>query len=146
LIPSVMKALEKLTAAADAEGVQNWFLAMRDPDSASSHGRVRGNPEEVFAMAHLALAGQSPAVLNPAENPGLHIVLKDIMEGAGIRTWFFVCRIRGPRQLLPMRMAFRTELTPEDALGCGLVCLHMMIGRHLAGTLVRNPDGPDLSS
>ena len=99
--------------------------------------------EEGFAVANLALSGNAGAALDPKECPNIVAALFKDLAKAGVTTWFFSCRMPSGIGKGVLRMSFAAPDRPEEAIGLGIVCLHMMISGMLSGG-VRFSNNPNL--
>jgi hypothetical protein len=137
--PAVTKALEAVLESSKFDGVHNWFLAIRDPDSNDTVSGIFGDMEIGFSLAQLAVTGQGlPMVAE--DTPNLHDTLTTVLTDAGVQTWFFCHQVKDLTDPRPRVLARSAQGLSHQAFGLGVV-LHLMVAGHLQGD-VRFSAGP----
>lgn len=137
---SIEDALLGIQEAAKADGIPQFFVAIRDPDSDRLHCRIHGGMNAGFAMAHQALAGNSiPFRMEHA--PALHKALDLGLPAAGVQTWFFCFRREGGDLVSPLA-GYACPEGPQEAYGLGVACLHLMVRGHIKDDFLFTPGPP----
>jgi hypothetical protein len=140
MTPGVASALDAVLKAAVHDGIFNWFIAIRDPDSNDRHSRIFGDMEVGFSIAQLAVTDNGiPMVSEDA--PNLMDTLKTVLVAAGVETWFFCFQVKDMSDPRPRVLCWAANGLPHQAFGLGVVCLHLMVAGHLQGD-VRFSMGP----